>query len=292
MSEALDPLPAQPSSELAPQAAVEEECVGAPERERDLRPRFRMTLAYDGTGFHGWQRQERPDGPALRTVAGEVQVTLQRVLRQPITLVGASRTDTGVHALGQVAHFNADSPIPIERMRRALSSRLPEDIDVVDIGPVDADFDAISGAVSKQYRYRVFTAHRKPLHQRHQVWACPEDLDVERMNVAAGALGGEHDFAAFANANHGRASTVRRIHHCRVHRVGDEVQIVVRGSGFLYHMVRIIAGTLLEVGRGRLDAGVVGRMIETRDRRLGGPTLGPQGLCLEWVRYAGDAELD
>ncbi len=254
----------------------------------DPRPRWKMTVGYDGTAFHGWQKQQPPDGPALRTVAGEVERTLVQVLRQPITLVGASRTDAGVHALGQVAHFNADTPIPAERMVQAINARLPDDILVHRAEPVDAAFDAISGATSKQYRYRIHNDTMRPLHTRFFVWHCRHDLDVDAMNNAARRLAGEHDFEGFAQINHGRTTTVRSILDCHVETPAaarPEVQIVVVGTGFLYNMVRIIAGTLLEVGRGRLTPQVIDEVLETRDRRRAGPTLGPQGLCLEWIRY-------
>ncbi len=250
--------------------------------------RYRLTLAYDGTLFHGWQKQQPPGGTPLRTVAGVVEEALARLLRQPIVLRGASRTDAGVHAVGQAAVFDAASPIPVERMREAINSRLPVDIDVRAVEMVAPGFDFVREVVSKRYRYRLFCRELRPLDRRHYTWHCWVSLEVDRMRDAASRLVGEHDFAGFAAAGHGRETTVRTIHRCEVERAGEELHIVVEGSGFLYNMVRIIAGTLVEVGRGRLDPGVVDEVLATGDRRLAGPTLPPTGLWLEWIGYTGE----
>ena len=258
------------------------------DRPVDERQRYKLALAYDGSAFHGWQKQVStdPENPgALRTVAGVVEDGLMRAMRQPITLVGASRTDAGVHALGQVAHFNADTPIPIERMSKAINGYLPGDVDVRSVEVADAGFDAISGAKSKQYRYRLYNTHARPLGIRTQVWHCWVDLDIDRMADAAARFVGEHDFEGFAAADHGRATTVRTILDCHIEVDEPEVQIVVSGTGFLYNMVRIIAGTLVEIGRGRLEPDVIGKVFESCDRRDAGPTLASSGLCLEWIKY-------
>ena len=243
-----------------------------------------MTVAYDGSDFHGWQKQTAPGGE-LRTVCGVLEATLIRVLRQPIRLWGASRTDAGVHARGQVAAFDATPRIPLERMGRAINSRLPEDIDVLEVAEAEADFDPIQHAVCKQYRYRIFNTARRPLELRRYVWHCWDELDTAAMADAAGRLVGTHDFAGFAQAHHGRSSTVRTIFDCHVETALPEVHIVVVGDGFLYNMVRIIAGTLAEVGRGRLGPEAVDAALSSGDRRQAGPTLPPQGLWLEWIRY-------
>ncbi|MBH07394.1 MAG: tRNA pseudouridine(38-40) synthase TruA [Phycisphaeraceae bacterium] len=250
--------------------------------------RYKLTIAYDGTDFHGWQKQEPPDRDPLRTVGGVVCEALQRLLRQRIQLVGASRTDAGVHAEGQVAHFDAQIPIPIDRLAKALNSRLPGDVEAVSVEQVASNFDAIRSVHSKQYVYRIFNTVRRPLVNRHVVWHCWTPLDDGRMQEAAHRLIGEHDFSAFAAAGHGRTTTVRRILRCRVERDvrnASELHVLIEGDGFLYNMVRIIAGTLVEVGRGRFDVNIIDRMLSECDRSLGGPTLPPQGLCLQWVRY-------
>ncbi|MCA9285505.1 MAG: tRNA pseudouridine(38-40) synthase TruA [Phycisphaerales bacterium] len=253
-------------------------------------PRFRLTLAYDGTEFHGWQRQEPPGLPPLRTVQGVLEAAVRDVVRAPVLVVGASRTDAGVHALGQVAAFSAETSVPVERMPLAITSRLPEDVQVREAAIVADDFDPIGDCRSKGYRYRVLhtgpPAHWPDLFQRRTTYFSYHALDPDRMDEAARLLEGEHDFASFAQASHGRETTVRTIHSCRVRATGPyALELDVSGSGFLYNMVRIVAGTLVEVGRGRLVPEDMTRIIAAQDRRAAGPTLPPEGLCLMWVRY-------
>ena len=258
--------------------------------------RYKLTIAYDGTGFHGWQKQEPPGQKPLRTVAGEVEKAIAQVLHQRVSVVGASRTDAGVHAKGQVAHFDAATTVPVERMAQAINSRLPRDADILDAAIVPSSFDAISDATNKQYRYRLFNSPRRPLLKRFGVWHCWIKLDADRMNDAARRLVGTHDVAGLAAADHGRTTTVRTIFDCHVEvpevfaDEGPEVHIVISGSGFLYNMVRIISGTLVEVGRGRFEPNVVDEILATGNRALAGPTLPPEGLCLEWVKYEGKSD--
>lgn len=258
--------------------------------------RYRMTVTYDGSDFCGWQEQRPPTGEPLRTVQGVLTATMHRVLGQPVVIRGASRTDSRVHAIGQVAHFDAATRIPLHRLAKAINSRLPEDVEVRDVVPVDPAFDAISHAIAKQYRYRIWTSPHRPLHLRRAVWHCWTPLDRSAMADAAARLEGEHDFAAFAAAGHGRQSTVRRIDRCEViPSPGDpvlsegELHVVVSGNGFLYNMVRIIVGTLTEIGRGRWGPEHIDTLLADRDRANAGPTAPPQGLILQWVRYPGDA---
>mgnify|MGYP006268479473 CR=1 FL=1 len=250
--------------------------------------RFRLTIAYDGTAFHGWQRQTTREGKALRTVQGVVENALQLRLKQPVNLVGASRTDTGVHALGQTAHFDADCPIPIERLALAINSRLPEDVEIRRAEVADG-FDAIRDVVGKRYRYRVYVGEARPLFRRTQVWhvdPARRRLDPDAMNDAAGRLVGTHDFNGFATAGHGRESTIRTITRCAVEPAGeDELHVIVEGNGFLWNMVRIIVGTLVEVGRGHWPASRVADILTAADRQLAGPTAPPQGLCLAEIFY-------
>lgn len=247
--------------------------------------RYKLTIAYDGTLFHGWQKQHPPGGLPLRTVQGVVEMALQQLLQQPVSLIGASRTDAGVHARGQCAQFDAATPIPIERLGKAINSRLPEDVEVRQVELAPPYFDCINDPISKQYRYRLFNTHHRPLELRNVVFHCWTPLDIDAMNDAAKRLMGMHDFEGFAAAGHGRTSTIRTIHGCEVVRAGEEVHITVRGDGFLYNMVRIIAGTLVEVGRGYFAPSRVEEILAAADRRLAGPTLPPTGLWLEWIKY-------
>lgn len=288
-------------------------------------PRYKLTIAYDGTDFCGWQKQEppiaqaeatgsgghidptlettEPGRVALRTVQAIVERAVREVVREPVLLHGASRTDSGVHARGQVAAFTAtDDPAmmakgsgwPLERgteaLRRAINGRLPEDVMVVGAEPASPEFDPIGHCIGKGYSYTMHASRERPLWDRrfvHQVW---EPLELEPMQAVAAELVGEHDFAAFAAAGHGRLSTVRRIDALTVMRVDAErIRIDISGSGFLWNMVRIIAGTLADAGRGRLDVKDVREALRTGDRRKAGPTFPASGLCLEWVRYGGEA---
>jgi tRNA pseudouridine38-40 synthase len=253
------------------------------------RQRFLLTIAYDGSGFHGWQKQEPPDKPALRTVQGVLEDVLQRLLGQRLSLLGASRTDAGVHALGQRGQFDAVCPIPVERLAEAINSRLPKDVEVRDVTVVHDHFDVINMVRSKQYCYRIHNTTQRPLEKRLFVWHGWIPLDVDRMNNAAHRLVGTHDFGGFAAAGHGRLSTVRSIFNCWVQRdepgKGNEVHMVVEGDGFLYNMVRIIAGTLVEVGRGHFEPDVIDKIIKAADRAMAGPTLPPEGLWLQWIKY-------
>jgi len=253
-------------------------------------PRFRLLVAYEGTDFHGWQRQEPPGVPPLRTVQGELERAVRETMGQSAAVTGASRTDAGVHAIGQVAAFTAETRIPLERVAAALNARLPPDMQVRRATVTDPAFDPISDCTSKSYRYRVRFPTRRdpfpPVFGRRQCWWTVHRLDLDRMRAAAGLLVGSHDFAAFAAAAHGRESTVRTIHDCTV-RMPEEgrIEIDVAGNGFLYHMVRIVSGTLVEVGRGRIGLDAVREALATGDRRRAGPTLPPQGLCLRWIHY-------
>jgi len=255
--------------------------------------RYKLTIAYDGTNFNGWQKQ-KPGGAArfqsLRTVEGVVEQAVREVTHERTRLIGSSRTDSGVHAIGQAAAFTTESPIPPERMAMAINSRLPNDVQVRKAVVVHAEFDPIQHCVSKGYRYSIKHGARgeviPPLFERFYVYWMPHPLDAERMQCAAEKFIGRHDFASFTKAGHGRESTVRTIHHCSV-TIEDEhhCYMDVSGSGFLYNMVRIIAGTLVAVGRGHFEPEDILDIIEARDRRAAGPTLPPHGLCLQWIEY-------
>ncbi len=275
-------------------------------------PRYKLTLAYDGTDFHGWQKQEPPDPDAprpkpgqepariqLRTVQHVLEQAVREVVREPVTVMGASRTDSGVHANGQVASFlstpEPDKGVgwPAERgcdsLVRALNGRLPRDVLVRDAVIVPDNFNPIGDAVEKEYRYTMVSGDTRPLWDRRFVFHTWYALDPRKMARAAGLMEGEHDFAAFAQIAHGRKTTVRTIYACAVETPKPDTLVLrVRGSGFLYNMVRIIAGTLMEVGRGKIDPETIPDIIASGDRRRAGVTLPPQGLRLEWIRYGGD----
>ncbi len=255
-------------------------------------PRFRLKIAYDGTDFHGWQRQEPKDAPPLRTVQGVLEQAVAELIGQRVDVVGASRTDTGVHAIGQVAAFTADVRVPVERLANAISARLPRDVQVVEAERTHEGFNPIGDARSKCYRYTIeHTSHPHnpwPLFDRNLVFATPHTLDLDRMQRAAAALVGTYDCASFTQIDHGRTTTVRSVYDCIVRSPAPRrVEIEIAASGFLYNMVRIVAGTLFEAGRGRIEPGEVAAIRDARDRTRAGPTLPPQGLCLRWIWYGG-----
>lgn len=258
--------------------------------------RYKLTIAYRGTHYHGWQEQaghsntwdlaagQDPAGPP--TIQAILRRTLEQVVRHPLTLVGSSRTDAGVHAKGQVAHFDTPmTQIPVEGMRRAVNSRLPGDILVKAIEPVPSSFDAISSTLEKRYQYVVWNHTDRPPFFSELVFHRYGLLNTEAMAEAARQLEGEHDFASFAKPGHGRATTVRTVHECRVHARGPRLVIGVRGSGFLWNMVRIISGTLIEVGLGRFSPADVAAMLAAKDRQAAGPTAPANGLYLQWIRF-------
>lgn len=248
---------------------------------------IRLTVAYDGTDYHGWQRQI--DG--LPTVQGTLEPIIARVVDHPVDLCAAGRTDAGVHALGQTVHFRTESPIPTENIRRAVDSRLPRDIVLLNASDAPAGFHATRSAVGKLYRYCLHHSSLRPTLRARFVWHWWRELDDDRLRAAAAHLVGRHDFSAFeSSGGTPRLTKVRTIFRLDVAREGDEVRIDVEGDGFLYNMVRNIVGTLLEVGRGHRPVDWVAQALASRDRTKAGPTAPPQGLCLMWVKYPPDAE--
>lgn len=243
--------------------------------------RIHLTVEYDGTNYAGWQRQK--NALAVQQVLEE---TLARLTGESITLHGASRTDAGVHALGQSAHFDTDSRIPAEKFSYALNALLPHDIRVTASEEVSPDFHARFSTKGKRYRYLFWDApHAGALNRlthAHSIYP----LDVRKMQEEADALIGTHDFAAFAASGSVVKDTVRTIWRVDVTRSGHEVMLIVEGSGFLYNMVRIIAGTLRDVGSGKLEAGALKRAIETGDRLDLGVTAPAHGLTLMKVFYS------
>jgi tRNA pseudouridine38-40 synthase len=249
---------------------------------------LKLTIAYDGTDFHGWQRQ-----PDVRTVQEELENVARRVIRQHVDIVGASRTDAGVHAQGQVAHVHTTTEIPAENLRRAIAHRLPGDMTVVHLADVPLEFHATLHALGKLYRYRIHNDARRPVewHAARHAWHIWWPLDVPRMQAAADLLVGEHDFAAFASAGCTRTTTVRTLHRIHVRRHYNSILVDVEGTGFLYNQVRNMVGTLVEVGRGHWPPEHVADVLASRDRRQAGPTAAAHGLCLQWIKYPPDRSL-
>jgi tRNA pseudouridine38-40 synthase len=202
-----------------------------------------------------------------------------------VNLVGSSRTDAHVHAKGQLAHFDTDQvQIPPKGLRAAINSRLPDDIFIRSLEPVSDAFDAISSTVSKRYQYLIWNLADRPVFHTDLAWHRWYRLDAAAMHEAAQVLVGEHDFASFARPGHGRDHTIRTIHNCEVHSRLPRIVVGVEGSGFLWNMVRIIVGTLVEVGMGKYGTEHMKEILEARNREAAGPTAPAHGLYLQWVR--------
>ena len=241
--------------------------------------RWRLVLEYDGSRFEGWQKQHD-----RRTISAAIETALSRIVGD-VAVEGSGRTDAGVHALGQVAAFTASVARSPKEIRDGLNFHLPPDISCVSAERVEDAFDPRRWAHQKQYRYRYLDRpSRSPLRDA-QVWWLRGRLDVDAMARAGASLVGRHDFTTFRAAGCGARHAVRQIDAATVVRVGDEVELRVTGNGFLRHMVRIIAGTLADVGLGRRSAESVVDALVARDRSRAGKTAPASGLCLMWVAY-------
>jgi tRNA pseudouridine38-40 synthase len=257
--------------------------------------RFKLTLAYRGTRYHGWQAQPAmetyggdrpPPGEGIPTIQSELVKALVAVLRHPVNVVGSSRTDAGVHAKGQVVHF--DTPlvqIPPDGVRKGVNSRLPPDILVRWAKAVPDTFDAIHSTTRKRYQYFIWNAQERPVFFNDLAWHRWQQMDIPAMSAAAAHLVGEHDFASFARPGHGRESTIRTLYGCDIAARGSKLLIGIEGSGFLWNMVRIIVGTLIQVGIGRYTPEDIPRMLAAKDRQAAGPTAPPHGLYLQWIKF-------
>jgi len=245
---------------------------------------IRLTLEYDGSAYAGWQRQ--PNGLSVQEL---VEDALAQIYRQPVTLISSGRTDAGVHALGMVAHFTAPRELPLSACREGVNTHLPADIVVTTAAVAADDFHARYSAVGKWYRYSIWQGEvRSPLRGR-RAWHLRSPLDLEAMRTAAASLVGEHDFAAFRSSGCDAKTTRREIFAMRLVEEGELLQVDVAGSGFLRNMVRVIVGTLVEIGQGKRPVDSVTELLQSGDRTAAGVTAPPQGLCLMRVYYPEDA---
>ena len=242
--------------------------------------RIKLTVAYDGTDYCGWQIQK--NGITVEEVLNRA---LSRLTGEEITVVGASRTDAGVHARGNVAVFDTDTRIPAERIVYAVNALLPEDVVVVRSEEVPAGWHPRKCVSVKTYEYRILNKEFPDPVRRRDTYFVSFSLDIERMRRASEYLKGEHDFKSFCSAQTAVETTVRTIYDLDIKKEGEIITIRVRGNGFLYNMVRIIAGTLAGVGRGYFEPEDMERMLEAKDRTQAGVTAPPQGLTLVGIEY-------
>ena len=242
--------------------------------------RIKITVAYDGTAYCGWQLQSNGI-----TIEEELQKALTSLLREPILVIGASRTDSGVHAMGNVAVFDTESRIPADKLCFALNQRLPEDIRIQSSEEVPLTFHPRKANCRKTYEYKIFNRKIDMPLQRLYSHFCYLNLDLDKMKQAAAFLVGEHDFKSFCTIRSQAEETVRCIYSLEVDKEGDLITIRICGSGFLYNMVRIIAGTLVKVGAGAYPPERMEEILEARDRSAAGPTIPARGLTLIGLEY-------
>ncbi|HZD20387.1 MAG TPA: tRNA pseudouridine(38-40) synthase TruA [Burkholderiales bacterium] len=242
--------------------------------------RIAIGLEYDGSRFLGWQTQ-----PGGGTVQDVLQAALAAIAGEPITVSGAGRTDRGVHARGQVAHYDTSAARPDSAWVRGVNAFLPESVAVLWACAVEAEFHARFSAVARTYRYRLLNRPVRPaLAARYAGWY-HAPLDVDAMRLAARALLGEHDFSAFRAAECEAATPVRTVHSLDITREGERIEFVIRANAFLHHMVRNIVGSLVYVGATKQPSGWVAEVLASRDRNKAAPTFAPEGLYLERVEY-------
>ncbi len=243
--------------------------------------RIRILVAYDGTDYCGWQIQ--PNGITVEEVLND---KLSKLTGEDIHVIGASRTDSGVHALGNVAVFDTESPIPPDRMAYALNQKLSEDIVVVRSEEVPLDWHPrYQKQVTKTYEYHIYNAaFPNPLKRRYSAFVS-FPMDIEKMRKGASFLVGEHDFVSFCNVRTNVEDTVRRIDGIEIDKKGEDITIRVTGNGFLYNMVRIVAGTLIRVGRGFYTPEKVKEILDAKERTKAGVTAPPEGLVLVEIKY-------
>jgi tRNA pseudouridine38-40 synthase len=260
--------------------------LGAQDLQENFMRNLKLTLAYDGSEFSGWQVQ--PDAP---TVQGTLASAIGRLTGENVLPQGSGRTDAGVHALGQVASFSTLAPIPAENLVKALNDILPASIRVLEASEASPEFHARKSARAKTYRYRIYRGPICPPILARYVWHYPYPLDQDAMLDAAGLVVGEHDFTSFAavdperDREDGAVSNVRRIFSSQWEVQGEELAYTVRGRGFLHHMVRNLVGTFILVGKGTLKPEDLTRILEARNRSAAGPTAPASGLYLVSVEY-------
>ena len=241
---------------------------------------IKLTIQYDGSDYHGWQIQ-----PGRKTIQGVLTEAVGRLIGCEVRITGASRTDAGVSAMGQVGLVQIDSPVPTENLAKAITDKLPCDIAVTEAVEVPDGFDVIGEVKNKLYRYSIYTGLTRPVLQIRHCWHLPCKLNTTDMNEAAKALIGKNDFKSFASAKDSRENSVRTIFRCEVKAEKDWLYIDVEGDGFLYNMVRNIVAGLVEVGLGRWKPEKMKQALEAKDRTAAGPIAPPAGLCLMWVQY-------
>lgn len=244
-------------------------------------PNYKLTIQYEGTRYKGWQEQKNTEA----TIQGKLQRVLERMTEEEIDLQGSGRTDAGVHAKGQIAHFHTKAVWDVEEIKKYMNEYLPEDIAVLTVEEAAPRFHARLNAVRKTYVYRIWNAPVRNVFRRRFTTWIQKPLDLEAMEQAATLLCGTHDYRAFCSLKKFKKSTVRTIEKIEIGKMGQEIRISYTGDGFLYHMVRILTGTLVEVGQGLRKPEEMTEILEGQDRTKAGRLMPPEGLTLESVEY-------
>lgn len=241
---------------------------------------IKLLIAYDGTAYHGWQTQLN-----RATIQETIENALRVVMKQKVDLIGSGRTDTGVHALGQVANFKADTKIPENKVKIAINANLPADIRILDSVDVSMDFNARFNALNKTYMYQIYNDRvLSPFYARYSCFV-PQNLDIDKMEEALKFIVGTHDFKGFMASGSQTKTTERTVYYAHLIKDGNLIKIYINGNGFLYNMVRIIAGTLIDIGKGLKDISCIDKALTEKDRSVLGQTAAPEGLFLMEVNY-------
>ncbi|WP_373600678.1 tRNA pseudouridine(38-40) synthase TruA [Paraclostridium bifermentans] len=240
---------------------------------------IKLTIQYNGQNYCGWQKQNDSLG-----IQGTIEKAIEDITKEKVKIIGSGRTDAGVHALGQVANFNTDCNIPIEKIPNALNSKLPKDISIIAAEEKNMDFHSRYSAKGKRYRYMIYNnSYRTPIYNNISYFV-KYNLDIEKMKKEAKALVGTHDFKGFMSSGSSVKDTVRTIYDIQIFNQDDLIIIEVEGNGFLYNMVRILVGTLVDIGRGRIDIDMLS-IIKSKSRSMAGHTAPAHGLFLKKVDY-------
>lgn len=242
--------------------------------------RIKLMVEYDGSSYHGFQRQ-----PNAHTIQAELERAIHMISGESVTICAAGRTDAGVHALGQVVAFNAEVGIPAAKWRLALNSNLPDDIRILESEAAAPGFHPQFEAIQKSYLYLIYRQKKQATFYRNHALLDDQELDIKEMQQACHLIIGKHDFHCFCASGSAVKTWERTVRICSLESEGDWLKLKITANGFLYNMVRIIMGTLLEVGRGRIKAEQIAPIITSRDRTKAGPTVAPQGLYLSSVEY-------
>ena len=240
----------------------------------------KLTIEYDGTNYCGWQKQNNE-----KTIQEEIEKAIYKAVGEVVEVIGSSRTDAGVHARGMVANFKTNATIPFDRFKYAINDKLPDDIAIIESEEVSEDFHARYDSKGKTYCYSIINRQQKPAIGRNYVYHFKWDLDIEKMREACKHFIGKHDFKAFRSLGSSVKTTERTIKELYIESEGEKINIFITADGFLYNMVRIIAGTLVDVGLGKNKPEDIEKIINSKDRNFAGKTLQPNGLYLLNVEY-------